>query len=280
MDLIRVRLLRWAAAGVILLLLGVLYMGVVRELVQAWLTETGASHGILIPPLVVYVVWTKRDALREAGVQPDDRGIWVLFGGAMLYLLGIFGAEFFMTRVSLLVLLAGFILTFWGRARLSVLAFPLLLLVTSVPVPQLIYKKLAGPLQLFASAVATDSAQIFGISVYRDGNIIHLANASLGVEEACSGLHSLSALTIGALLVAFLNLSRKSMRAILFFSSIPIAIAANVLRVTGTAVLAEYRLDLAMGFYHSFSGWLVFVVAFGGLMLFCTGLRAMESRLG
>lgn len=270
---------RWAGPGTIILLLAVLYTGILRELVTAWLSETGASHGILIPPLVAYIVWVQRDIVLAAARRQDGRGLWLVVTGCGMYFLGVLAAEYFITRTSLIVIIGGLIWTFWGRTRLSTLMFPLILLTTMIPLPQLIYKTLTGPLQLMASAVATDTAQTLGMSVYRDGNVIHLAGTSLGVEEACSGLHSLSALTVGALLVAFLNLSRGWLRALLFVSSVPIAIAANVLRVTGTAVLADYRAELAMGFYHSFSGWLVFLVAFGMLMLLASGLRAFESRL-
>jgi exosortase len=126
---------------------------------------------------------------------------------------------------------------------------------------------IAAPLQLFASRIATDLAQMLGVSIFRDGNIIHLATTSLGVEEACSGLHSLPALVVGSLLLGFLANASILARILLLLISIPLAIAVNVLRVTGTALLADYRPEFAMGFYHSFSGWLVFVLGFGALWL-------------
>ena len=270
---------QWPAAAAVVGFLTILYTGVLRDLVHAWLTEPGASHGILIPPLTAYLVWLERRALLDTPVRPENRGLYLIFGGCLLYLLGRLGAEYFLTRSSLIILLAGFIWTFWGTARLAKLKFPLLLLATMIPIPSLIYQNVAGPLQLFASATATSVAQWLGVSVFREGNVIHLASTSLGVEEACSGLHSLSALMVGALLVGFLNLSRTWLRVILFFGAIPIAIAANVIRVSGTAVLADYREELAMGFYHTFSGWLIFVIAFGLLLLFANGLHALEGRL-
>ncbi len=108
---------------------------------------------------------------------------------------------------------------------------------------------------------------MLGVSIFRDGNIIHLATTSLGVEEACSGLHSLPALVVGSLLLGFLANASILGRILLLVISIPLAIAVNVLRVTGTALLADYRPEFAMGFYHSFSGWLVFVLGFGALWL-------------
>jgi exosortase len=122
-------------------------------------------------------------------------------------------------------------------------------------------------LQLLASRIATDLAQAIGVSIFRDGTIIHLANTSLGVEEACSGLHSLPALMVGSLLLGFLANATMTGRILLLLISIPLAIAVNVLRVTGTAILADFRPEFAEGFYHSFSGWLVFVGGFGALWL-------------
>lgn len=118
-------------------------------------------------------------------------------------------------------------------------------------------------MQLFASRVATDLAQALGVTVFRDGNIIHLAQISLGVAEACSGLSSLSAMVVASLLLGFLAEASIPGRILLLVLSVPLAIAVNVLRVSGTAVLADYQTEFALGFYHAFSGWLVFLVGLG-----------------
>ena len=141
------------------------------------------------------------------------------------------------------------------------------LLLTMVPPPVIVYNAAAAPLQLFASRIAADAAQVAGVSIYRDGNIIHLANTSLGVAEACSGLHSLSALIVASLLLGFLENGSIWARAAVVVLSVPLAIAVNVLRVTGTAILADYNPEFAMGYYHAFSGWLVFVLGFALLWL-------------
>jgi exosortase len=207
----------------------------------------------------------------------------MIAGACLLYVLGKLGAEFFLPRLSFVILLAGLIWTFWGYGRLRTLAFPLLLLATMVPLPVLVYNSIAAPLQLFASDVATNLAQLLGVAVYRDGNVIHLAHISLGVEEACSGLNSLSALMVASLLLGFLVCQRIGIRVLLFALSIPLSIAVNVLRVTGTAVIADYREEFAMGFYHLFSGWLVFIAGFAILYGIATGLdrltRTMDRRI-
>jgi len=268
----------WVQAAILVFLIAGLYGQVLVDLANDWWTDPSLSQGLLIPPLALYVAWTRRHLIFAAQAAPDDRGLWLVACACLLYLLGKLGAEFFLPRVSFVILLAGLAWTFWGYARLRTLAFPLVLLATMVPLPVILYNALAAPLQLFASDVATNLAQMMGVAVYRDGNIIKLAHLSLGVEEACSGLNSLSALMVASLLLGFLACQRVSARVILFALSIPLSIAVNVLRVTGTAVIADYHEEFAMGFYHLFSGWLVFIGGFGILYGIAKGLDWLTRR--
>jgi exosortase len=189
-------------------------------------------------------------------------------------LLGTLGAEFFISRISFVVLLAGLVWTFWGTARLRALTFCFLLLATMVPLPAIVYNSIAGPLQLFASDVAARAARALGVTVFCDGNIINLAHVSLDVERACSGLNSLAALMVASLLLGYLQCSSVRAKTLLAILSIPLSIAVNVLRVTGTAIIADYNEVYAMGYYHAFSGWLVFTVGLVSLY----GLAAALHR--
>lgn len=266
-------------AGLIAGLLAALYSKVLYDLAYTWWTDPSASHGLLIPPLAVYVAWLQRRALMAEPAVPTPKGLWVTAFGCAVFLIGELGAEFFLTRLSLVIILTGLIATFWGVARLRKLAFPMLLLVTMIPLPVLVWNALATPLQLFASDMAANLAQSLGVAVYRDGNIIHLAGISLGVAEACSGLHSLSALTIAALVLGFLKCSSIWTRIALVLLAIPLAIAVNVVRVTVTAVLADHWEAIAYGFYHSFSGWLVFLMGLGALWLMSVALHYFEKEV-
>ena len=257
----------WSAlvAFSLLGLVTILYAATAVDLAAEWWNVDSASYGMLIPPTALYIAYLRRDLTLSIPARSDLRGLWLLAFGCVVLVFGKLAAEFFLMRISLVVVLAGLTWTFWGLERLKTLAFPFVLLLTMVPLPTLVYNALAAPLQLFASRIATDLAQAMGVSAFRDGNVIQLANTSLGVEEACSGLHSLSALMVASLLLGHLENGTVPKRILLFLLSIPFAIAVNVLRVTGTALLADYRVELAMGFYHSFSGWLVFVAGFGVL---------------
>jgi exosortase len=179
-----------------------------------------------------------------------------------MFLGGKLGAEFFLQRFSFIIVLAGLIWLYWGKVRLQRLLFPLVLLTTMIPLPAIVYNTATAPLQLFASDMGAKIAQLFNVSVYRDGNIIELAHTSLGVDEACSGLNSFSALLVAAILLGRFLCDHFPARAVLFVLSAPLSIAVNVLRVAGTAILADYNEALAEGFYHTFAGWLIFVVGF------------------
>lgn len=258
---------RWTAAVLVAGLAVFLYSSVLIDLASEWWQQEESSYGMLIPPLALYVAYLMRHKTLAIPAMPDLRGLMLTAFASLIFLTGKLASEFFLSRISFVLLCGGLVWTFWGAGRLRSLAFPLVLLGTMVPPPGILYNTAAAPLQLFASKVATDTAQFLGVSIYRDGNIIHLASTSLGVAEACSGLHSLSALVVAALLLGFLENASLLGRVLILVLSIPLAIGVNVLRVTGTAILADYRPELALGYYHLFSGWLVFLVGFGLLWI-------------
>lgn len=263
---------------VISLLLAALYADVLASLADDWWTNESYSHGFLVVPLAFYIAWKQRQTILATPVAPSAKGIYLTGIGCLLFTAGKLGAEFFATRMSLVLVVVGLVWTFWGKQRLRHLAFPLLLVASVVPLPVIVYNSLAAPLQLLASNLATVAAQFLGVAVYRDGNIIQLAATSLGVAEACSGLRSLGALAVGALLLGFLERFGIWARVGLFALAIPIAIFFNIVRVTGTALLAERNPDLAMGFYHAISGWLIFVAGFGTLLLCTKILKYLLNR--
>jgi len=268
----------WIKIGLVAALLWILFGAVLIDMAHDWWTEPALSQGMLLPPLAIYIAWLNRSQTLKCVPTSDRNGLICIALACCLFLLGKLASEFFMMRFAFVLVLVGLLWTFWGLPRLRTLAFPLLVLTTMIPLPVMVYNSLAAPLQLMASDLATRIAQGFGVSVFRDGNIIQLAGVSLGVAEACSGLNSLSALIVGSLLLGYLLCSRTVSRVVLFAAAIPLAIVVNILRVAGTALLADYNQEFAMGFYHSFSGWLVFVAGFGLLYLCARMLRALLER--
>jgi len=261
--------------GTVVALMGALFGSVLADMAHDWWTEPAWSQGMLLPPLALYIAWIERGRILSSAATPDRRGLILTAFACLTYVVGRLASEFFLTRFSFVILLTGLIWTFWGPSRLRSLALPLLLLASMVPLPVMLYNSLAGPLQLLASEGATRIAESVGVSAFRDGNVIQLAGVTLGVAEACSGLNSLSALIVGSLLLAYLFCSHWAARILLIVASAPLAIGVNVIRVAGTAILADYNREFAMGFYHSFSGWLVFVVGLGLLYLAARALHAI-----
>jgi exosortase len=259
-------------------LITVLYGNVLTDMAHDWWTVDAYSQGMLLPPLALYVAWLSKDRVLSYAPKIDYTGMLMSGFACLLYTLGHVASEFFMTRISFVLLLAGLVWTFWGLQRLRMLTFPFLLLATMVPLPSLVYNSLAVPLQLLASDYAAHIAQSLGVSVFRDGNVLQLANTTLGVAEACSGLNSLSALIIGSLLFGYLLCTSPASRVVLFLMAAPLAVAVNIARVAGTAIIADYNQEFAMGFYHSFSGWLVFVVGSGLLYVSARLLHATLER--
>jgi exosortase len=270
----------YAAPAIVVSLVVALYARIVVDLFSDWWTQPNLSQGLVIVPLAMCLAWGNRNKLSKIACTPARKGLVLVGIACFLYVLGKVAAEFFLSRMSLIVLIAGCVWTFDGFARLRALSFPLVLLAASIPLPAVVYNTAAAPLQLFASDMGASLAQMLGVAVYRDGNIINLAYMSLGVEEACSGLNSLSAMLVGGIFLGFLLCKRALSRWILVLLSIPVAIAANIIRITGTAVLGDYNDQFARGFYHALSGWLIFVIGFAALYAATKLIARAETHLG
>jgi exosortase len=266
------------AAAVALLLTGIclVYWQVIRKLVYDWGHDDNYSHGFLIVPLALYFVWERRDRLEQAEMRPAWFGLVVFAGGLLVLLAGLLGAELFLSRVSLLGTLAGIILFLYGWSHLRALAFPLTFLVLMIPLPAIIFNQITFPLQLWASQAGEYVIATAGIPVLREGNVIVLANTSLEVAEACSGIRSLITLITLGVVYGYFADARIWARVVLVLSAIPIAIVANGARVAGTGIAAHWLgPESAEGFFHDFSGWIVFIVAFAMVL----GVHALLTRL-
>jgi exosortase len=256
-------------AGAALLTFGVLlvYWQVFQRLVDAWIVDGNYSHGFLILPIAAYFVWERRARLHAAAVKSSAFGLVVLAGGMLVLLAGLLGSELFLSRISLLGTLAGIVLFLFGWAHLRILAFPLAFLLLMIPLPAIIFNQIAFPLQLLASRVGEVAISAAGIPVLREGNVLVLANTSLEVAEACSGIRSLVSLITLGIVYGYFSDPRGWVRTAIVVSSVPVAILSNGARVAGTGMLAHWwGPQAAEGFFHEFSGWVVFVVAFAMML--------------
>jgi exosortase len=174
------------------------------------------------------------------------------------------------------VVLGGLVCLILGTNLLRELLFPLAFLMFMIPLPAIVMNAIAFPLQLFAAQTATFCMQAAGVPVLREGNTIVLANTTLEVVEACSGIRSLQALLALGAVYGYFTQAADWKRWALLILSVPIAIAANAFRVAGTGFLAQFvGPEAAQGFYHTFAGWIVFAVAF----LLLLGAGALLARV-
>jgi exosortase len=239
-----------------------LYSQALAKLVRDWAADDNYSHGFLIIPLALYFAWERRARLAEPPLRPSAAGLGLVAVGLAVFTAGVLGVELFLTRISMLVVIAGAIVFTLGWAQLRILAFPLAFLLLMIPIPAIVFNQIAFPLQLLASRVGEAALTLAGVPVLREGNVITLANTSLEVAEACSGIRSLVSLLTLAVVYGYFTDRRVWLRAVLALAAIPIAIAANGVRVAGTGLAAHvFGPSAAAGFFHTFSGWLVFVLA-------------------
>jgi exosortase len=252
-------------AGFVLLTacFGYLYQHVVFKLVHDWYHDDNYSHGFLIVPIALFFVWERKNKLMEATREPSSWGLAVFLGSMALLMAGVLGSELFLTRFSIVGVIIGTLLFLYGWNHLKILLFPIAFLLLMIPIPAIIFNRIAFPLQLLASRFGEMALLACQIPVLREGNIIHIANTSLEVAEACSGIRSLVSLLTLGIVYGYFTDSRIWVRFILAIGTIPIAIAANGIRVAGTGIAAHfYGPETAQGFFHSFSGWLIFIAAF------------------
>jgi len=205
--------------------------------------------------------------LKKIAIKPCNPGLLVILAGLGQLIVGKIGSEFFLQRTSLLVVLFGIALFLLGWQYFKMLFLPLAYLIFMIPLPAIIWNKIAFPMQLFSSYLTEQVVSTLGIPIYREGNVMHLAQTTLEVVAACSGLRSLVTMFALSGALALLSTLTAKKKIILFFSAAPIAIFANTVRLTATALMAtEIGAAAAQGFLHEFSGIVVFVLGMGLLI--------------
>jgi len=257
----------WSSRRIITLLFVViltgLYWQIFPALILDWWADPNYSHGFLVPLFSAFLIWHQWDALKRLAPSGSWLGLPVLFGGIVMLVLGDIAAEEFLLRTSFIVLIAGLVLFHLGAEIFRRVAFPIAFLLFMVPLPALVFNAIAFPLQELAAHNAEWTLDLLGVPVLRDGNVIHLKDVSLGVTEACSGIRSLISLLALAVAWAYLTLPKVGLMVVLVASAVPITIVANAGRVVLTGLVSQYfDAAYAQGFFHSFSGWIIFLFAF------------------
>jgi exosortase len=218
-------------------------------------------------------------------LKPAWSGLVIFLFALLTLIVGVISREFFLPRISLLLLISGVVVFWAGWKYLAAVAFPLAFLILMLPSSTL-FSPITLPLQIVSTKVATLLLMLTGVPAVREGNIILLQTARLGVTEACSGIRFLFSLITLAIIYGYLAESKIGVRVSLVLSAVPISILANALRVAGTGfVVQHWGIERAEGTLHLLSGWLIFL---GALVMFfafhrlirmlCPGKRDCEKQ--
>jgi exosortase A len=265
------QILLGAGLGISLILA---YFPVFKSLVAVWYNTEEYSHGFLVLPISMVMLWRKRDVLSATNRAPSGWGAGLIVLSLLVYIFAFYAEITTISSFSMIPLLAGIVLYLYGAEMLKHVAFPLIFLIFMIPVPAQIFAQLTIPLQLFVSKASALIAASLGIPLLREGNVIHLPQQTLQVVKACSGLMSMISLWMLSAVIGHFALSSNTLRGILFLLSTPIAVLVNIIRVLLLIVFFYHLgIDLTRVSLHMLYGVAIFGLSIISVFLM-TGLMA------
>ena len=221
------------------------------------------SHGWLIPFASGWLVWQRRDTLAQ-DTAPSAWGLGLLVPAVLIHVLASWWRLGFVSGFTMVASVWGLVWTLWGASTMRTLRLPLLFLLFMVPLPGILLITTTFQMKLLAASLATPIVNLLGIPARQAGSMIHVPGISVIVDDACSGLRSLiSLIALSTFWTAFLPAHAGwRQKALVVAASIPIALAANIVRIVVLVCLAAiYGPGAAQGFLHYGSGLVVFGVA-------------------
>ncbi len=261
-----------------LLLLGIFYSS--HRVMIGWWENEDYTYCYLIAPIVLYLIWEKREELARVPARPSWRGAVPLGIGIFLFWLGELAGEFTTMYFASWFVLVGLLWMHLGWQKLKVVWFPIVFIIAMFPPPNFFHFNLTLQLKLISSKLGVAMLQWYGMSAYREGNIIDLGFTKLQVVDACSGLRYLYPLIIMAILLAYFYRGGFWKKALLVVSAIPLTIITNSLRIAMTGVLYEiWGPAVAEDFFHGFSGWFIFMFGLAVLLLEMWVLNGFRSNM-
>ena len=248
-------------------LLAVAYLPTLQWMFDRWMApESYYGHGFLIPLVSIFLIWQRRKTLAQCKIERSGLGLFIVAVGLLVHVVCAALRIYSLSGFSFVFVLYGLVLFFFGKKISRNMLFPICFLLAMVPLPLVLIGNLTVKLKLFVAQVSTFVLNKIGFPSIRDGSTIRMPNSYILVEAPCSGLRSLISLLTLGLLFAYATKVSYVRKGMLFLSSIPIALFSNVIRIILLAVVNDlYGEKIAMGFFHDFSGFVMFGVAFAGL---------------
>ena len=261
---------RWPLVSGVLALVALVwaYWPTLVELFKDWQNDPNYSVGQIVPLAAAYLAWQDRDKLRRCAVRPSYWGLALLAAATALHLFGLLFFYVSLERYAFVLSVAGLVLLLYGREVFWQLRWILAFLLLMVPLPGAVHNRISNPLQTFATAGAVFLLEVFGVMVSREGNVMLLnGQTEVAVAEACSGLRMLTAFVVVAAVLAYLIRAPRWQKIVLLISSVPVAIACNLLRLVATAVLYMVaESSVAETFFHDFAGLTMMPLAIAMLL--------------
>ncbi len=260
-------------------LIALLYYDGLTHMVRGWGSED-YNYCYLVPVVILYMIWEKRDALMRVPVKVSGFGFLLFLPAFALFWLGELGGEYLTLYLSAWLLVMALVWIRAGWRRFKVILFPLLMIPAMFPLPSFLHNRLSLKLKLISSQIGVEMMQMAGMSAYREGNVIDLGFTQLQVVDACSGLRYLFPIIILGLLLAWFFRAPLWKRLLLVISTLPLIILTNSFRIAATGLLYEpFGPKVAEGFFHDFSGWLIFMVTLVILLLEMWLLNKLPGHL-
>ena len=265
--LLKPRSVVYLQAGILFLLAAWLYAPLALHLASQWWQDPNYTHGFFVPVFSLFLIWERRAKLAALRVKPAWSGLVMILVALMALTLSTISSGFFLSRASVLLLIAGGVVFLAGWKHLAAISFPLAFLVLMIPSSTLA-EQITFPLQVIASKTASFLLLLAGVPAIREGNIILLPSARLEVAEACSGIRSLFSLLTLTIVYGYLAETKIGIRVLLALLAVPISVFANSLRIAFTGVIVEnWGVERAEGTIHLLSGWLVFLASLALIFL-------------
>ncbi len=256
------------------------YYNELYSMSMTWAAKKEYSHGFLVPLISLYIIWTKRQELREAIVTPEWKGLAVLITGLFLYIAGNVAFEPFVRQVSFIVTIMGLIYLLLGKEMLQLLMFPVGYLFFMIPLPYIVMNSVAISLRLIDATVTFKVLRFFGMPIFQDGANLELPNISLSVADLCTGILSLVAIITLSVFYSYITQKHVISRLALVFIAIPVAIVSNMFRLIMTVALAYFYGERALSSaIHEFHGTANFLINVALLVLAGRLLNKMDVKL-
>ncbi len=244
--------------------LSLFYWPTFRWLVNSWLSNDYYSHGFLVPVISGFFIWTKRNQFVER--NPSIIGTLVLALGASMYILGFTLDMRFLSGLSLITVIVALFLSILGTRVTRTITLPLVFLLFMIPPPFI--QDLGYQLQKISAHSSAWLLETLGLPITSSSPEIYLGDTTFTIGLPCSGTNTLVALLALSAVYIYVLSGPMSKKILLFVLVFPIAILANVLRISSIIMVAHYHnVETATGWYHDFASPVFFFIAFLFLIL-------------